>query len=165
MLHMLFMFTWLSGHFTVRMSSILASSIRSTSTESTTKTMPSVHLELILSQWFIPRHNNVLFYNEFNFQTLCNFATAVAIFPVRQHPRPRIVHLSLYLKHRVPWKIERNHLIQRCQPLNIIWIQVTFSQLKPIVVTAFKYWSSLRRYKAVVFPAESSPSIATCNVP
>lgn len=37
--------TWFSEHFAVRISSILASSMRSTSTESTTNTIPSVHLK------------------------------------------------------------------------------------------------------------------------
>lgn len=42
---------------------------------------------------------------------------------------------------------------------------LAFSQLKPIVGTVFKYWSNFKRYNAVVFPAESNPSMTTCNVP
>lgn len=43
--------------------------------------------------------------------------------------------------------------------------QLTFSQLKPIVGTVFKYWSNFSLYRAVVLPAESRPSITTCRVP
>lgn len=114
--------------------------------------------------WFIP----------IRICTLYSYAKAVAIFLVHQHPKREIERLLLcpmLLEPNLNANISFIRFIRKaCIACYIDFascniFQLTFSQLNPMVVTVFKYWSNLRRYNAVVLPAESKPSIAICNVP
>lgn len=90
-----------------------------------------------------------------------SYAIMAVTFLVRQHPKLKTVHPLPCPMRLEP--IEKN--LHYWHFTELRFTGITFSQLNPIVVTVFKYWSNLRRYNAVVFPAESRPNIAICNVP